>query len=157
MHKRKKNDKPVVTTKHFKDFISGNIYEVKPERIREYGFYSNRYTVPIMLGILLNNFKMGNAVTILITLGLIVLLEYRYRRKFLPSLNVRNHVNIEKTVGKDALVMNSILYIVLGVLLLIYGLTGDVGDSMKWILIALAVGSGGISFMYIGELFAIKK
>lgn len=142
--------------KYFRDLFNRKIYEVPTTRLREYGFYSNRYTISIMLGILLNNFKIGNEVIIFISLGLMALMEFRYRRSFLPSLNVRNHINVDKTVSKEAMIMNAVLYLVVGVLFFIYGLTGEVGESIKWILMALGVGSVGLTFMYLNEILAIK-
>lgn len=152
---KKSNKKPEVTTKYFKDIFTRKIYEVKPEQAKEYGFYRNRFTISIMLGVLLNNFKLGNEMIFLITIGLIALLEYRYRRVFLPSLNVRNHINVDKTVGKDALIMNTVLYVLLGGLLIAYGFSG-IGESLQWIMIALGVGSFGVAYMYLSELLAYK-
>ena len=144
------------TTKYFKDIFTRKIYEVKPGQLKEYGFYSNRYTIAIMLGILLNNFTIGNEVILGITVGLIVLLEYRYRRSFLPSLSVRNQMNVEKTVGKEALIMNTILYLVLGGLLIAYSLSGSLSETYQWLMTALGVGSLGVFGMYLSELLATK-
>lgn len=152
----RKKKQAVPTAKYFKDFISRKIYEVPVSKLKEYGFYRNRYTVSIMLGILLNNFKIGNEVIIAITLGLIALMEYRYRSSFLPSLSVRQHVNVDKQVSKEAQYMNIVLYAILGILFFVYGLTGDVSETFRWVLLALGVGSAGLAVMYVNEVIALK-
>lgn len=157
MKQTNRNKKQVAPTpKYFKDFFNRNIYEVPVSKLKEYGFYRNRYTVSIMLGILLNNFKIGNEVIIAITLGLIALMEFRYRRSFLPNLTIKQHINVDKSVSKEAHYMNIVLYLVLGGLLLAYALSGDVSESVRWIMIALAVGSTGLAFMYINDVLTLK-
>lgn len=158
MRQKKKNSKQsnVLTKKYFRDLFNRKIYEVPASRVKEYAFYQNRFTVSIMLGILLNNFRVGNEVVILISLGLMIMLEFRYRKSFLPSLNVRQHMNVDKDVSAQALLMNSILYVLMAILFVVYGLTGDVTQTMQWVWIALGVGCGGLAFMYISERFAVK-
>lgn len=162
MSKRKINNsknKPEtkVETKYFKDLFNRNIYQVQAKSMKSYLLYSNRYTVSIMLGVLTYGFVSGFETSIIASVLMIVFLEIGYRRKFLPSLNIVNHVNLSKSITPQAATMNIGLYLVLTVILVLYALTGEITETSKYLFLAFGVASLGISIMYIQELMATKQ
>lgn len=162
MSKRKNNNsknkaQTKVETKYFKDLINRNIYQVQEKNMKPYLLYSNRYTVSVMLGVLTYGFLTGIEASLFASVLLGLFLEIGYRRKFLPSLNIVNHVNLNKSISPQAATMNIGLYLVLTVILVLYAFNGEVSETSKWILLSFGVASLGISAMYIQELMATKQ
>lgn len=154
----KKKTVEVVETKYFKDLLTRNIYEVKADKMKEYTLYRNRYTVSVMLGVLTYGIGVEMILAATLSVFFAIVFEFRYRRKFLPNLNVRNHMNIDRNVNTQALVMNSILYVILGVILLGLALTDQKNDStLQIFMIGTAIGSLGISGMYFTEYLGSKQ
>lgn len=103
--------------KHY-DFFGKKTYLIPNKQKKQLELYKNRYAIGVALTVLMAAFI--NNIYLLIGFGVVVLFyaEYVYRNKFLKGLTiVPNDEKPEKIINKQALIVNTILYLVFGVLL----------------------------------------
>ena len=96
---------------------------------------------------------------ILIGFGLAVLLftEYLYRIKFLKGFTVVVDTTVdEKSISRQALIVNIILYLLLGGLLGYYAMVETPDGIMRYAFLALSVGGIGLGLRYIKEVIDYK-
>jgi hypothetical protein len=125
-------------------------YVIQEKNYQAYTLYSNRYALSVIAGILAANFNVPVLYSVIITIIIMVFLEYRYRTSFLPSLDhIKNFKPTNNISTLDAMIMENnkarnltltVLYPVFGVLMIINGIQMKVSPIIMGgnILIALA-------------------
>ncbi len=134
--------KPTVTGRNiFQDDKGRNIlynfktktgYIIQEKDERAYRLYANRYVILIIMFVLLINFIKNLYLVFGLLLILGIMLEYSYRKRFIPSLTcIQNMKPFKKLSPIDSLVelgdkkrclFLSIMYLALGILIVINGI-----------------------------------
>ena len=141
----------------FQDLITKNTYKLEPKNRNSYRVYSNRYTLAMAFGVLMSSFLFSWQYALAISIAMVLVLEYRYRKSFLPSLKIVADVKKETTISNQSLIVNTILYLLFGIILIIYMFTEHKDSLVAGIGYAIGVAAIGLSITYGLEIYKQKR
>lgn len=130
-----------------------------------YAMYANRFIIPIIAAVLAMNFILTEKQSIIMGIGLYFILEALFRFKFLPSLTKLKKFKPTKklrlveqiqTLGRNKLLLLSILLVVLAVLILINAYTEGYSGLVLVLNYIFAIGAVFYAVTYIRAFMQIK-
>lgn len=141
----------------YTDSINGKTYLVPEDKVMLMNVYKNRYAVAVSLSVL---FRIWVGQVLLLVLFAFVIgafMEYNYRQNFLGKLTiVPTEKKKDKLVNRQAMTMNSVLYIILSIALVFFAFKEIEGNS-RYIALAFASASFFVGVSYVLELIKNKK
>ncbi len=158
LHKDEKGRKILVNSK------TNTGYLIQDKDEKKYRLFSNRYILSVILFVLFANFVKNIFVSCVIVALFLIALEYTYRSKFLPSLTTFKNMKAIKKVSHIDLIVEqgnknkclylSILYLILGILIVINGIISKVDLNIMIANTIISIGS--IYFAYINFIAFTK-
>lgn len=149
------------------DFITKSAYIIRPKNENSFTLYHNRIALAIALGMVLISFMNDWKIPLLASVFFFAILEFRYRRSWLPSLPIVKNFKPEKKIGfVDSLVASNkvsryvmlfILYLAFGILLVINGYQIQASLTIMVINYCVLVGCIYLASCYLRAIIKIKK
>lgn len=141
----------------YKDSINKNTYRIPLDKKNLLEVYKNRYAVVLAFTVLMGAFIKNTLILIGFGLAVLLFTEYLYRIKFLKGFTVVVDTTVdEKSISRQALIVNIILYLLLGGLLGYYAMVETPDGIMRYAFLALSVGGIGLGLRYIKEVIDYK-
>ncbi|CAM4279435.1 hypothetical protein [Erysipelothrix aquatica] len=135
----------------FIDFFNKNVYLVPKDKEALAKVFQSRFAITLALAVVVNGLFFDTPASLVFGLATLIIMEIIYRKRFLQGLTIvpKERFVMNDNLKPQALMMNIGLYALFGVLLTYYALTGVSQDASKWGLLALGVGSLGLSGTYL--------
>ncbi len=171
------NKKNIISGRHvYQDDKNRNVLYIKQHNCgyliqekdeKKFQLYKNRYLYVLVGFILTANFLIDIRIGIVLGLLAIGILEFQYRRKFLPSLaqitNFKPYKKvsfigkIQQSYSKDKILLLAFLYVALGVLLILNAIQLDLSQIIFFLNASLSAGAFFLSSCYFIAAFSQKK
>lgn len=146
------------------DRLTKDGYVITAHNVNQYNFYSKRFLIPLIAFALLSTlnvggYKLGFGKAALICLGIIIVMEYLFRFRFLKSLTTIPNFRPEKkkpylqqiidsNTNKFVIFLKAILYLALGIIFIYYAYLSNY-DLVEW----FVAGTVSIAAIWYGIIY----